>query len=332
MNRAGTYQLVSIAGLHCLLLCIALPGEGWAQLTDTTNAGQRGAPTVYKTNARASAMADATVGDPTNLAVINVNPAGLSFVQNHNSFQANISQNWNNNVLLENFTLPAFKFDNHAFAAQFAIHHDRGLESLNILGNNPMPQPKITMYQVDMVYSFTAWDVLSFGVLNNFSFAQNSIARYWTYYPVFGMMYAPSQSISYGLAFRGLGRSVVYNVVNDTGLTTLGSQDLRESLELGAALQFPVDTDNTYLSISLANEKRFGEDGIWYKAGFELKSFSYLALRAGLIFQPETEIYAPRFGLGVTSDLLTLDYAISYSKELYERYHQLGITLHLDNF
>lgn len=332
MNKPGTYLLTSIVGFLSLLLCLALPGGGWAQLTDTTNAGQRGAPKIHKFNARTSAMADATVGEPADLSVINVNPAGLSFVQNHKTFQANISQNWNNNVMLENFTLPAFKFDNHIVAAQFAIHHDRGLESFNILGTNPMPQPKITMYQVDMVYSYTIQDVLSFGILNNFSYAQNSIAQYWTYYPVFGMMYAPSQSISYGLAFRGLGRSVVYNVINDTGLTTLGSQDLRESLELGAALQFPVDTDNTYLSISVANEKRFGEEGIWYKAGIELKSFSYLALRTGLIFQPETDIYAPRFGIGLTSDLLTLDYAISYSKELYERYHQLGITLHLDNF
>lgn len=315
-----------------ILFSAAAPLESWAQLTDPGGSDQRGALRIYKPDARSSALADATVGEPADLSVININPAGLSFVQDYKTIEVNVSQNWNTNILLENFTLPAFKFDNHAIATQFAIHHDRGLESLNILGTHPMPQPKVTMYQADLVYSFTVQDVLSFGILNNFSFAENSIAQYWTYHPVFGVMYAPTQSVSYGMTFRGLGRSVVYNVVNSTRLTTLGSQDLREVLELGAAFQFPVDTDDTYLSISLANEKRFGEEGIWYKAGLELKSFSYLALRSGLIFQPETDVYAPRFGIGVVSDLLTLDYAISYSKELYERYHQLGITLHLDKF
>ncbi len=332
MHSPETYLSTSIAGLLGLFFFTTIPGLCWAQLTDTTNSGQRGALKIYKFNARTTALADATVGEPADLSVININPAGLSFVEDYKTVQANISQNWNNNMMLENFTLPAFKFDNHAFAAQFAIHHDQGPESFNILGNNPMPQPKVTMYQADVVYSLTVQDVLSLGILNSFSFAQNSIAQYWTYYPVLGMMYAPSQSITYGITFRGLGRSVVYNVVNNSRLTTLGSQDLRETLELGAALQFPVDTDKTYLSISLANEKRFGEEGIWYKAGLELRSFSYLILRTGLIFQPETDVYAPRFGIGIASDLLALDYALSYSKELYERYHQLGITLHLDQF
>lgn len=327
-----TYQFEIITILAGLSLCLFTPVDSWAQLTDTTNAGQRGAPRIQKVSARTAALGNATVGDPTDISVININPAGLAFVQDLKDAQINVSQNWNNNMMLENFTLPAFKIYNHTIAAQFSIHHDRGFESVNFLGTNPMPQPQITMYQLDVVYSVTIANTFSIGVLNNFSYAENSIAQFSTYYPTLGMMYAPSESVSYGIAFRGLGRSIVYNVVGSRGLTTLGSQDLRESLELGASLQFPADTDKTYMSISLANEKRFGEEGVWYKAGLEWTNIPLLALRSGIIFKPETNVYAPRFGAGIVSDFLTLDYTVSYSKDLYERFHQLGITLHLDKF
>lgn len=331
MNRTFTYLFTSSATALGVILSLLIPADSWAQLTHPERSGQQGAPRIQKISARTAALGDATVGDPTEISVINVNPAGLAFVNDLKEAQINISQNWNNNVMLENITLPAFQFKNHSVAAQFSIHHDRGLESLNFLGVNPLPQPKITMYQLDVVYSVTIADVLSFGVLNNFSHAENSIAQFSTYHPTLGIMYAPSGSVSYGIAFRGLGRSIVYNVVN-TSATTLGSQDLRESLELGAALQFPGNADQTHLSIVLSNEKRFGETGVWYKAGFEWTAFSYLALRTGIIFKPENDVYAPRFGTGIGTDFFTLDYAVSYSNDLYERFHQLGITLHLDRF
>lgn len=329
MKITITYSLKPIWGVLVLIFCLSLPVEVYAQLTDTTNTGQRGTPRIYKMSARTGALGDATVGDPTDISVININPAGLAFVGDLSSAEVNIAQNWNNNVVMENFTLPAIRYYAHTFAAQFSLQHDRGLNSFNLLGTNPMPQPKITMYQVDFVYAFTIEDVLSIGVLNNLSYAENSIAQFTTYYATLGMMYAPSQSISYGIALRGLGRSVVYDVVTRSQ-TILGSQDLRESLELGATLQFPVDTDETYLSLSMSNEKRFGEEGIWYKAGLEVRKIPFISLRAGILFQPETDVYAPRFGLGIISDWIDLDYTVSYSSELYERYHQLGITLHLN--
>lgn len=228
--------------------------------------------------------------------------------------------------MLENFTLPALRVNEHSFAAQFGIHHDRGFESLNLLGENPMISPKITMYQLDVAYSYSIDNVFSIGVLNNVSYANNPTSQTWTYYPTFGIFYAPSESISYGLTFRGLGQSVTYDVIN-IYRTTLRSHNLREVLELGATLKFPVDTDRTYFTLSLASEKRFGEDNIWYKGGLELKTISHLVLRSGLIFLPETKLYAPRFGIGFLTDFIELDYTISHHKGLAERYHQLGLTL-----
>lgn len=311
-----------------LILGFWIPIEGWAQLTNPTNSDQQSTARTYKYSARTGALGDATVADASNLSVININPAGLSFVKNLTVAQINIAQNWNNNLMLENFTLPALRVNEHSFAAQFGINHDRGFESLNLLGKNPMIAPKITMYQLDVVYSYSIENVFSIGILNNISYANNPTSQSWTYYPTFGIFYAPSESISYGLTFRGLGQSTAYEVIN-ISRTRLRSQNLRESLELGATLEFPVNTDQNYFSLSLASEKRFGEDNIWYKGGLELTTISHVALRSGLIFQPERKLYAPRFGIGFLTDFIELDYTISHHKGLAERYHQLGLTLNL---
>lgn len=328
MNTTARYHLLWLVGF---LLLLGWPMSSWAQLTDTTNIGQRGAPRVYKYSARTGAMADATVADPNDLSVININPAGLAFVRGLGTAQINVSQNWENNLMLENFTLPAVRFSNHTLAFQFSTYHDRGFESLNLLGRHPLPSPKITMFQADIAYAVSIANVLSLGVLNNISYAENSAAQFWTYYPTLGLMYSPSESISYGIAFRGLGRSIVYDVANPA-VTLLWSQDLREVLEIGARLKFPVDSEKTKVSISLSNEKRFREPGTWYKMGVEVKTLPYLALRSGMLFYPNNDLYAPRFGIGIVSDVVELDYTVSYVKDLYERYHQLGLTIHFDKF
>lgn len=316
--------------LSSLLLTLGFPEDLWAQVTDSAGVseGIRGAPRSFKYDTRTTAMGDATVADPTDLSSININPANLSFVRDTDVLHLNMHQNWNNNLMFQNITFPAFQYGNHTVAGQFAFHHT-GVNATNFLGTSPYPEPNLSMVQIEAAYAYSIENTLSFGILNSISFAQNEIARFWTFSPSLGMLYAPSQSVSYGIAFRGLGRSITYQLIGGDNLTALGSQNLRESLELGATLQFPVDTDETYLSLSLANEKRFGEGGVWYKAGLEVDVVPSLTLRSGLLFHPERNIYAPRFGVGVNSDILRIDYSISHSRNLYERYHQLGLTLQL---
>ncbi|HET6528793.1 MAG TPA: hypothetical protein VFG39_08605, partial [Balneolaceae bacterium] len=123
--------------------------------------------------------------------------------------------------------------------------------------------------------------------------------------------------------------SVTYRFIAG-GRTAFLSQNLREILEIGATMRFPVDTREPYMAISLANEKRFGIDGIWYKGGIDARIWPFLSLRFGLMIQSETEVVAPRFGFGLISDVVELDYALSFNDDLYERFHQLTLTLHLD--
>lgn len=324
MKKSITHIIA--VGLLGIFMCLIIPHGIHAQLANNSVSDDEGTPRIYKYSARTAALGGATVADAGNLSVININPAGLSFVPNLLVGQINLSQNWNNNLMLENFTLPAFRTNAHSFAAQFSIQHDRGLESLNLLGENTTLTPKIMMYQMDIAYSLAIGEDFSIGVLNNISYANNPTSQTWTYYPIFGVFYSATESISYGLTFRGLGSTASY-IINTPSRTTLNTQNLQETLELGTTLNFPTHTERNYFSLSLASEKRFSEDHIWYKAGLELTVIPHLALRSSLIFIPEKNLYAPRFGVGILADFLELDYTISHHRGLFERYHQLGVTL-----
>lgn len=311
------------------MILAALPHLAMAQITDTTGTGigQRGAPRVYKIDTRSTALGDATVADPSRIASLNINPAALSFVRDFRTVQISSFQNWDNNLMFENATFPVMEFEQHRVAAQVGLHH-MGFDAINPAGGATLPEPDINMYQADLAYSYSYENLISFGVMGNFSLTKNEDAQYWTSHATFGTIYAPSQSVSYGLVFRGIGRSPVYEQLDD-GSTILGSQDLRESLELGLTLKYPTVSE-PYLSISLANEKRFGENGIWYKVGAEYIAVDMLALRAGMIMHPENRIFAPRFGIGINSDIINVEYAFSYHDMLYERYHQIGIIINLN--
>lgn len=322
-------------------MLISAPAELWGQLTDTTGVaeGLRGAPRAYNYDARTTALGDATVADATYLSSYNMNPAALSFVSNLNIIQINSYQAWRNNQMQQTLSLPAFSYGSHRLAPQVGVAH-RGVNSLNYLGSSEIIEPEMDMVHIDLVYAYSFQNVLSIGMMNSWAYTQNENRDFWTYFATLGVLYAPSESVSYGISFRGLGHSPTYRIITedgdeeagDEGLrdTELTYQNLRESLELGATLKFPAYRDDPYMSLSLANEKRFGEDGIWYKVGFEFKPLPTLALRSGILFQPALDIYTPRFGAGFDGDFLKLDYSVSYKDQLFERFHQLGLTIYFD--
>lgn len=290
-----------------------------------------GTPKVYKLDTRTIGMGDATVADPSYLTSMNINPAALPFARNLRTVQINLFHDWDQNLAWENISFPVYASRNHTIAAQIGHHHTE-LSTVQFLDNNPAAQPVFNTFQADLAYALSLYDVVSLGVLSNVSFAHNKHSQFWSSFVTLGILYAPSQSISYGVAFRGLGRSITYSTIPD-GRTGLGTQNLRESLEIGATLHFPVDTDRTWMSLSMANEKRFGEKGIWYKGGLEAYVTHYLALRSGLQLRiesrntPENNVFAPRFGIGILARTFTIDYSFSTSNRLYKGFHQFGFTV-----
>lgn len=311
-----------------------LPLIAAAQLTDTTGVseGLRGAPTIYKYDARTVAMGDATIADHTYISSININPANLSFLKSPLMVNFNSSQNWNNNLKVETLTVPVFMSRNHHIAGQVSYHH-RGPEQTNFLNPSPQPNPELELFQADFAYAWSYEDVLSLGIMGNFTFAEYRDLNIMSFFPAVGVLYAPSDWISYAMAMRGLGlgESLIYEI-DEQGETRMDHQDMRESLEIGATLHLPVDQDRTVVSISLANEKRFGESGLHYKGGVEVKPIPYLALRTGVILHQsvrngQDETFTPRFGIGIGKNRFMLDYGISYRNQPNERFHQLGVAI-----
>ncbi len=323
--------------LVSLALMLVYPASLKAQEADSTTTPTtqtvRGFANSIKPGVRSTALGGASVADYTELSSIYTNPAVLSFVQNLKRIELNSSQDWDNNLMLQNFAVPFFAYKRHRAALQTGVLHN-GLASTGTAVPGLESNPSFMLYRFDLAYAISITSAVSMGFLSSTSVAHNTRSTEITNVASFGVIYAPSRSISYGVAYRGLGRSVGYEIVK-SGKTELITQNTTQSLEIGATLNYPVDSDRTYFSLSLANEKRFGDPGIWYKAGLELKlrivpQLPSLQLRNGIIMEPESDIFAPTFGLGTDFNNYSVGLSISPGTQLNERFYQLGIIIHFD--
>lgn len=310
---------------------IGLSGIGeivHAQLTDTTSVdlGLRGAPRIQKTDARSVALAGSTVADIYQNSSMNANPALIAFVKGINSVEFHNYKNWNTSLVQQTVTLPALRVDNHTIALQSTFMYDGGNMG-NLAGSRSLPKPDLQVFEAGLAYAYRFENNISVGILNTTSFARSSLSKVWTNYTDIGMVYAPEYNITYGLALRGLGTSVMYEF-DTAGNTILKSQNVRQVLELGATLKIPVESDAPFMALSFSNEKQFGNKGIWYKGGLEIFPVPMLALRTGMLFEPDEKIFAPRYGLGLNLGFLKADYSISPKQLQAERFHQISLTIH----
>ena len=332
MKKPAIYSLKS-SFLICLILALSFPVKLMAQVPDTTITPNPVRETILQTTT--TGLANTSVADYTELSSVYINPAVLSFVNGMKRVEFNSSQDLDNQLMFQNITVPFLAYNRHRITLQTGLLHKGFGEGTSSVNSTDFT-PNLTLYRLDLAYSFSISPSLSIGVLNSTSLARNTRSNKSGNLLSFGMLYAPSKSISYGVAFRDVGRNIGY-IASDSLKTTLITQPSTESLELGATLHYPVDTDKTYFSLSIANEKRFREEGIWYKMGLEINlkiipDQPHLHIRNGLIMQPESEIYAPTFGLGMDFKKYSISYSISPGTQLQGRYRQLGVILHLDSF
>ena len=275
---------------------------------------------------RSLSMANTTIADMYGGgSSIGINAAISGLIQNPRFIQFNTNHNWDNNFLQHNLTLPTLANGPHHITARFGlIQH--GDDNLPFAKSPSLPQPDITMYRAELAYALALSSYFSIGTLQSISYTTtNEEAKYWNYFADVGLVYAPDSPISYGLVFRGLGHETTYEII-ETGLTTLGSRLARQSLEIGATLRYPAE-DSAYLSLSFANEKRFGEYGLWYKAGVEISPASGISLRGGAMVNFEQSLFIPRVGLGINTSLFQLDYMMAPKNVMGEHFHQIGLTL-----
>ena len=320
-------RFIKIPAVFFFMFCLICPAVTMAQAEEEPEPE----PEVFRENfriqkldTRSLSLGDATVADVFGRGGIGVNPALFGLFENKTALQFSASQSWNSSQYQGYFTLPTLSSGGHNFTGRIGTVN-YGLESFNPTVGPILPEPNVEIYHADIAYSYAINGVFSAGVLQSVSLIGNDAAQFITYSADLGIVYVPDGVVTYGMVFRGLGHEVSYQF-SEVGETLLDMNLMQQSLELGATLHYPVQNRH-FLSVSFANEKRFGEEGIWYKAGLEILPTPAVSLRSGLIFHLDQSVFIPRFGLGLNTGLLNLHYAVSPRNLQGEYFHQLGLTI-----
>jgi hypothetical protein len=133
-----------------------------------------------------------------------------------------------------------------------------------------------------------------------------------------GILYYPSESFSYGAVLHGVGHGITYTP--DPAGTMLGLYNLPGSVDLGLTMRYPTIFRPMSFTMSLSDEKVFGEFGILYRGGLEVIFQKFLVTRIGYLFDSGARVGQVTFGLGLRTKWGNCDYAIApqdASEQLY---------------
>ncbi len=312
-----------------LAICVMLFCQNQAMAQSENSDDNKGVLPSQMVDTRSLSMANTTIADAYGSPSIGINAALSGLSDGQMFIQYNSNHNWGNNLMHHDLTLPTLSHGLHHITTRFGFIH-RGFDFLPFTNTGSLPEPDIRTYRAELAYAIAFSENFSLGALQSISYTtahDNADARYWNYFADIGLVYAPDGPISYGLVFRGLGNDTYYDII-ETGLTTLGSQLARQRLEIGITFHYPL-RDRTYLSMSFANEKRFGEEGLWYKAGVEIIPVSYIYVRGGVMVNFDQRTFQPRMGLGTKAGMFRFDYMIAPTHLTGNQFHQIGLTIQL---
>jgi hypothetical protein len=251
--------------------------------------------------ARNAAMGDALISEPGEISVTFLNPASLAFLKERSLF-FNHGQLRNFLGMTENLAVPLLQLSPVALSIGLESYH------LGYIGeSSEFPGQRI----FEFGYNLTAASnviapTFSVGVTAGFRRGETSYSKTWAVYYSVGINYSPSADINYGLVLSGLGNDLTYSL-RDTILYADRTLP-QKKLVVGASMKYPSTSSlrRTIFVLALANEKIFGMSGLLYKAGLELRPFSFLNLRFGYVYGPH--ISEPRFGLGVNISYFAFEY------------------------
>lgn len=322
INNERIYKLfIPLATTLCIF--IFLPAAaGFAQQQNT------GFLNAEETSARTYALGGANLADYHDVTVMSLNPAILIENDNSHSIVFGGQQIWGSGLAQGSLGIPLFNNQRHAIAVGMN-YHSQGIEDLNYLHATETDlQPDIRRFQFSTGYSIAINSKLSAGVHGNLIHSWNKFQKVWSGNIDAGILYTPTSSLSYAVALRNLGSDVRYSIDFD-GTTILKDRRSQKSLDLGATMQFPDNSDRSFFSLSLANKKIFGEDGLIYKGGIEFKPITSIALRTGYLRTPDEN--GPRFGIGLITDLVHIDYAIAPLTNTSQSGHHFSLSFNLDD-
>jgi len=268
--------------------------------------------------ARAAGMGDAYVAEAYDATSMYWNPASMAFLQNHSAVFSHLLDQTISGMN-ENVSFPLWERKGEAVAIGFTVNH------VGRLGNASSVDFRVIQYGYDIAFAKEVVPTFSLGIGIGVRYGQTTLSNLWGISSSFGAFYSPSREITYGVTLSGVGSGILY--VSDRVTTSLSSENLPRTLQAAVAMRFPHSADQTFLTVSVANEKVFGVDGIRYKGGVEAYPVKFLALRWGYTYH-QNFFSAARYGLGIRFRKFQLDYAISPSK-LTDRSYQVSLGVFL---
>lgn len=291
--------------------------------------------------ARSISLANTDVSDSYSLEGIYTNPAAFLFSENNFRVSSNFFHNTDHNVTSENLNAIITRSNQQFLAVGTSFHH-----------NNPsgftLAQPKtpvqFNQFGASVFYASLLTSTLSIGGGLSGVYGYTEDDWDWGITSNLGLFYAPSTSVSYGLAYSGvggrrdnLGAGLWYAPTQDPGSseedeldnsTVINLARAPHRLDIGATFRFPAMSPQPNFKISFANEKIFGEPGLIYKVGLEIFPSEIIALRGGYLFSQY--LSGLRLGLGFMLENLTVDYSFAETTLGVQGYsHQLGVSISL---
>jgi len=249
--------------------------------------------------ARAVAMADAHVAEATDINNMYWNPAALAFLRRSS--------------MIMNYTgSPGDGGSSFLFAAPLSTGQDQAVglglsyEEVHARGANS-PPASLKQYGIDLASAVNVAYSLSLGVRVSVLFAHNDEFQSVLGSTSFGLMYSPTPAISYAVAYNGLSLGASYSADSSRGL--LSAEQFPRNFEIGLAFHYPSAREDRVVTVTLANQKYVGREGVVYKGGLEVSPWRVLSLRVGYLLGPQGS--EPRCGIGIQSPWLVLQYAIA---------------------
>lgn len=271
--------------------------------------------------ARATGLADACATEYQDVSGMYWNPATLAFLQSQ-AVMADILRQSDGRLSSEAVAFPV----RLATFSSLGV----GLMADQLVLDDSLGNPVSGhQYGLDIGSAVALAYTFSLGVRMRAEYAETSSSRTWAVAGAIGLLYAPSNDISYALVYTGLGTQVSYNPdFTSPSSITFGTPRLPRMLHMGITMRFPSSEVDRILTLALANEKVFGVSGITYKVGLEINTTSWLDLRTGLLITPAGT--GVRYGLGAKFAGAAIDYAYAPGI-LTAGFHELTFSVAFDN-
>lgn len=245
---------------------------------------------------RAMAMAEAYSSEPHDVGSMYGNPAALAFLEQPA-------------LLVDYVRRPETRSTGYAVAVPLIVSRNQAF-GLGFTYNRVSEPSEYKAffpdeYGMDIASATTLAYAVSVGVRAGMRFGHSDYGQAFVGFLSLGAVYAPSPMISYSFVYNGMSLGTQYSADESVPMDL---EPLRRNFEIGLTMRYPSARHERVVTISLANQKIVGQDGLLYKGGIEINPVGLISLRTGYIIGPNAA--GARYGLGINTRWVQINYAV----------------------